>query len=95
MHGNTALLADSQLPAAFVLVRAFFPQVMEVQARHADGLDGVRPRRHLAEVATPQQPSAHVREDQRPRAVLDVDGEMVAQAGDDRGGDADDAPTTP
>jgi hypothetical protein len=32
-------------------------EIMEVQADHADRLDGVRPGRHLVEVASPQRPA--------------------------------------
>jgi len=40
-------------------------QVVEVQARHADRLDGVWPGGHLIEVASPQRTALSAGEDQR------------------------------
>jgi hypothetical protein len=48
------------------------PQIVEMQSRHPERLDDVRPAGELAEVVSPDRPAFDAREDERRRFALDV-----------------------
>ena len=59
-------------------------QVMEVQARHADRRDRLRPGRRPVEVAAAQWTTHDTWEDQRARFVFDVDRQVLCQVAQSR-----------
>jgi len=60
------------------------PEIMEVQALGADRPDGVRPGRHLVEVAAPKRSALDPGEDERFGLRADEQRQVLAQGGDDR-----------
>jgi hypothetical protein len=68
---------------------------VDVQPRHAECLDRVRPGGQLVEVAAADRAAHDAGEDERPGFGLDVHGQVPFGVGHDRGRDADDVAARP